>query len=902
MHPKRALIGLLKRLPNGDATGRHSPEPGAYQGWSPGGSVSTTARWYAVRLLSLAIVYWLVARLGLAVAVVHASASPVWAPAGIAVGALVVGGRKYWPGVFVGALAANVAIAGHWPSSILIAVGNTAEALIGAWAIGRWCGGKNAFDNVVHTVLFVALAAIVAPLSSSLVGVGSLAAFGLAPWSEFVTIWGTWYLGDALGIIVVAPAILLAHRWRDLANVPVPESIAYPLVLIFVGLLAFGPLRPESLQDVRLGALALPVIAWAAIRLGPLASAWSTLTLAVMAVIGNVGRTVGPVSSNANLAMLELQGLLGLVTLFGLSIAAVVHQRASAFAQLASANDRLEHLVEERTRKLRSAVRGLHEAQELAGLGSWNYNAETDLFSGSPWLHRTFDVATAAPLSKWTRHVQDVGDEPLVDMLRTHMSGDEPFAFATRVRIDGKIRHLQFTGTLLAGRGWHGTCQDISTAREAEAAARRLAVLVDANPLAIIAADADGVIETWNDAAEDLLGYSATEAIGKRLDFVVPPEDQAGLQELRARIMQGGHTAAFEGYRIHKDGTLIPVFLTLAPFEDPEDGALRLMAILRDRRPELAATEAADEARRIEHEMETMDQLTKLKSEFINMASHELRTPLTPIRVQLHLLKSGLLDQAGTERSLVVMERNMVRLSQLVEDVFAAARLQSGGFAVSTRMVDFAALLRDVVHTFDAQAQQHGLVLDVRIHGDTILQADPDRLTQVLFNLLGNAMKYAPEDSMLHVDLVGGIEQVRLAVEDEGPGVDDALRSRLFEPFGRLETDSKPGTGLGLYISKGIAELHGGRIRLAPSRFKHGARFEMVLPKNFKGNDATEKGPQEEETKEGKDEPLEPESEPRPEPRTGRRPAERPRRQTEPSARESRLAKWKAKSSKQSER
>ncbi len=790
-----------------------------------------SGRGYAMRLLLLAVVYWLTARLGLAFAVVNASASPVWAPAGIAIGVLVVGGMRYGPGVFVGALAANVAVAGHWPSSVLIAGGNTLEAVFGSWAVRRWCGGRQAFDKTATTALFVWWAALVAPLVSSLVGVVSLASFGLASWSGLGPVWATWYLGDATGIVVVAPAILLATQWRNLRWGSLWEAVAYPVVLVLVGLLAFGPLRPSGLVDVRLGALALPVVAWAAIRFGPLVASWSTLLLTGMAVAGSLAQTVGPTAGNPNVALLELQGLLGILTLFGLSVAAVVHERRLAFEALAASNMGLEALVEERTMRLRSAMRDLHEAQELAGLGSWTYNAGSHLFGGSPWLHRTFDVATAAPLDAWVRNVAADGDVSLPKALRGAMARGVPFSFSIRVRVGDRVRHLQFTGTPLPGRGWHGTCQDITVAKEAEAAARHLAVLVEANPLALVAATADGTIETWNGAAQDLFGYSAKEALGMKLDRLVPEADRGEIQGLRDRIMAGGGVVEMRCERLHKDGRLIPVHLTLAPFEDPEDGALRLMAILRDRRPELEAQRMVDEARRIEHELKALDHVTMLKSEFINMASHELRTPLTPIRVQLHLLKSGVLDEAGAMRSLVVMERNMVRLSDLVEDIFAAARLQSGGFAIHTREVEFASLVHDVVHTFEAQAHEHQVALDVRVRGFTSLQADPDRLTQVLFNLLGNALKYAPEGSTVHVDLVGGSQHVRLAVEDEGTGVPEALLERLFEPFGRMESDGKPGTGLGLYICKGIAELHGGRIRLAASRYGDGARFEVVLPR-----------------------------------------------------------------------
>ena len=163
------------------------------------------------RLLLISIVtliYFVVGKFGLMLASLHASASPVWPSAGIALAAILVLGYRLWPAIFVGAFLVNVTNAGDVATSLAIATGNTLEALAGAWLVIRFARGKNFCDRPQDVFKFALVAATSTIISPSF-GVTSLALAGFADWTHYGAIWLTWWLGDATGDLVFTPLVLL---------------------------------------------------------------------------------------------------------------------------------------------------------------------------------------------------------------------------------------------------------------------------------------------------------------------------------------------------------------------------------------------------------------------------------------------------------------------------------------------------------------------------------------------------------------------------------------------------------------------------------------------------------------------------------------------------------------------
>lgn len=234
-------------------------------------------------------------------------------------------------------------------------------------------------------------------------------------------------------------------------------------------------------------------------------------------------------------------------------------------------------------------------------------------------------------------------------------------------------------------------------------------------------------------------------------------------------------------------------------------------------------------------EVQRLAELDTFRTQFINTASHELRTPLTPLRAQLHVLR---LRRAPTytaeeKRSLDIMERNVVRLGQLVEDLLQVARYQAGRMVIERKPADVHSIAREAVDTFQDTAKGRGIQLDVRTSGDGACLVDAKRISQVVYNLLANALKFTPEGGKVRVTSAPVAGGVQLAVTDTGMGIRAEDLPKLFQPFSQVHLThiAHPGSGLGLYICRAIVDLHGGTILAFSPGLGKGVTMTMWLPR-----------------------------------------------------------------------
>src|SRR5438105_7606183 len=221
------------------------------------------ARWGTTPsvVFGLAAVYVLAGKLGLLLAFVHASATAVWPPTGIALAAFLLLGYRVWPGIFLGAFLVNLTMAGSIVTTLVIATGNTLEGLAGAYLVNRVAHGAHAFDRPLDVFKFVALAALACTTVSPFFRVTSLALGGYADWAEYERIWLTWWLGDAAGALIVAPVLLLWGQNPHVRWTPAQASEA-GLVLatvVLVGLAVFGGAFPAVIKTYLFPFLCIPV-------------------------------------------------------------------------------------------------------------------------------------------------------------------------------------------------------------------------------------------------------------------------------------------------------------------------------------------------------------------------------------------------------------------------------------------------------------------------------------------------------------------------------------------------------------------------------------------------------------------------------------------------------------------
>ena len=287
-------------------------------------------------VLGLAAIYLLAGKLGLLLAFVHASATAVWPPTGIALAAFLLLGYRVWPGIFLGAFLVNLTTAGSVATTLGIATGNTLEGLAGAYLVNRFAHGAHAFDRPQDVFKFAALAALASTTASPFFGVTSLALGGYADWAEYGRIWLTWWMGDAGGALIVAPVLLLWGQdprvhW-SLAQVKEVGLVLATLVL--VGLAVFGGVLPNAIETYSSALLCIPVLVWTAFRFGPRETATAMLLLAGIAIWGTLSG-FGPFArENQNESLLLLQSFMGVIPVMTLAVAAgVVEQRRAEAAR-----------------------------------------------------------------------------------------------------------------------------------------------------------------------------------------------------------------------------------------------------------------------------------------------------------------------------------------------------------------------------------------------------------------------------------------------------------------------------------------------------------------------------------------------------------------------------------------
>ena len=298
---------------------------------------------YIIELAAIAFIYFWLVKLGLTLASINASASPIWPATGFALAILLLRGYRVWPAIFVGAFLANVSSAGSNYTSAAIAIGNSLEGVVGAFLINRWSGGVRTFTTPARIVKF-ALISTAATAISPAIGVSSLSFAGYAEWAKFGPIFMTWWLGDLAGALVVAPVLVL---WAD-DQLPRPhpsEAIAIFVVAATIGLIAFSPIIEQTVNRTPLAFLAVAPLVWTALRRDLRDTATATLILAGFAVWGtSVGG--GPFSwAGFNESFV-------LLVMFIVSAAIPSLVLSAMAAELQNSHAMLERKVEERTHQL----------------------------------------------------------------------------------------------------------------------------------------------------------------------------------------------------------------------------------------------------------------------------------------------------------------------------------------------------------------------------------------------------------------------------------------------------------------------------------------------------------------------------------------------------------------------
>ena len=686
-------------------------------------------------MVALVLAYFVAGRLGLSLAFVNASTTAVWPPTGIALAAVLIVGPWIWPGIALGAFLVNLTTSGSFLASVGIASGNTIEALVGAHLVSRFANGTRAFERAPDVVRFAVLAGLIAPVVAATIGAASLLGAGLTTWAEWPRVWLTWWLGDAGGAVVIAPALILLVTTSQSVRGRVLELVLLAAALWALSTAIFGGGFSISTSNYALEYLAIPLLLWPAFHFGPRETAVCVLGLAAIAIWGTL-QGFGPFGrEDPNAALLLVQTFTGVAAVTSATLAALVDERrrlndqlesriASRTDELRNANDDLRAQIEARAHvdaELRASEARLLDAQAVAHVGSWEWDIASNAVWWSEELYRVYGVDRRSFTVSYQSFLERLHPDDRADLMAvvTHaVETGEPYQMEHRiVRPDGTVRTLAARGRVLR--------------------------------------DASGVPVRMLGTGQDI-----TER----------------------KVAEEHHRALLS---------------------------------------EQAARRQAEDANR-------------MKDQFLAMISHELRTPLNAVLGWTRMLTTGSLDESGRMKAVQVIERNAHAQARLIDDLLDVSRFVAGGVRLDRQSTDIVPVVRAVLDAVEPNAQSRHVRVEPRLTSDHVeVLADPERLQQIVWNLVANAVKFTPEGGHVEVGLLAAPPHVELRVTDTGLGIDPAHLKTVFEPFWQADstyTRAHGGLGLGLAIVRYLVEAHGGSVRAESLGEGQGASFVVSLP------------------------------------------------------------------------
>jgi len=358
--------------------------------------------------------------------------------------------------------------------------------------------------------------------------------------------------------------------------------------------------------------------------------------------------------------------------------------------------------------------------------------------------------------------------------------------------------------------------------------ARFLASIIESSDDAIVSKSLDGIIQSWNAAAERLFGYTAEQAVGRHISLVIPPERISEEDRIIASLKAGHRIDHFETERMRSDGSRVLVSLTISPIKDQDGqvvGASKIVRDITDRK------KAEAELRSLAANLSEAD---RRKNEFLAMLAHELRNPLAPISNAARALRMGGGDGEGLRSASEMLERQVKQMSRLVDDLLDVSRITLGRIELRRERIELAPVISHAVEAARALYRSMDHELTVTVSPVPMqLDADPARLTQAVGNLLSNACKFTDKGG--HVWLTVGREgdEVVIRVRDNGIGIAREHIPGLFDMFAQVDTSlerSRDGLGIGLTLVKTMVEMHGGTVHAHSDGPGRGSEFTIRLP------------------------------------------------------------------------
>ena len=862
-----------------------------------------------IAMAGAALIYFVAARLSLFLAVGNTHATSVWPPSGIALAVVLLWGYRMGPAVLLGAFAANVLTlkgAGLAPAqyvaiAFVTAFGNMLEGLTGAWFVKRFTGGDHPLDTLKDLFTFILLAAFVGTLISPSIGVGGFC-LASGSWAAFGRLWLTWWLGDAAGILIVSPLIIMLKKKMlpDFSPVRQAESFFVFLVAVGLSVAIFG-------WGYQIEYVIIPPILWLAIRSGRLYSAFAVLCVCAVAVFFTVRGAADLSGDAAQRSLLYLQTYIGVISIVALCLSVLMHELSEAGKLRAAAEKQMNDIIE----FLPDATLAIDQngfvlawnraMEELTGvykadmLGKDHYEYALPFFGERRpilidlVLHNG-SLTNPNTYEHFERLNNSLTAERYNEKLGRHLSGAASVLVDAEGRIAGAIesirditlrktveqdlqRHKEHLEEIVRERSAALTEANERLTRQIEALDRAQTALsesekkyrdlVESANSVILRWRPDGGVTFFNAYAQRFFGFTEAEILGKSILGTIVPIVESSGRDLKVLIDDivrhpEGHTFN-ENENIRKNGTKVWIAWTNKPIFDAAGTLQEILSVGNDITRRKAMEESLKKTlAELAVAKERAEAADRIKSAFLATMSHELRTPLNSIIGFTGIILQGLAGPLNAEqqKQMSMVKASAQHLLSLINDVLDISKIEAGQLQVHHEPFDLRAVIEKAVAVLKPAAEKKGLSLNV--HVATEVQkafGDQRRVEQVLLNLLTNAVKFTELGNVtLTADILpagnrpntGRADEpapvVRVRVTDTGIGIRPEDLRELFQPFRQIDTGlarKNEGTGLGLAICRRLAELMDGEIN-AQSDWGRGSTFEFILPLGGDHRDETE--------------------------------------------------------------
>jgi len=384
-------------------------------------------------------------------------------------------------------------------------------------------------------------------------------------------------------------------------------------------------------------------------------------------------------------------------------------------------------------------------------------------------------------------------------------------------------RWLEFKASPTEGAGLAMYFRDITERKRAEDELHRLASIIESSEDAVIGVDLNETITSWNQAAEKMYGYSASEILGQPVTRLLPPEIVGEESHILSTIRAGGVVRHFDTVRVTKSRQRIDVSLGVSAMRDAHGDLVGYSKIARDIGDRIRAERALREADR-------------RKDDFLALLGHELRNPLAGIVNGVEVLNQPGLAEGEAREVQAIIERQATHMTRLIDDLLDVSRIVRGKITLDIQRVDLTVIMQQAVADRAIVAEDNHLAVDTMTPAEPVwVDGDPVRLAQVVDNLVSNAIKFSDPQGRVVVTVRAepAAQQAILEVRDSGIGMTPPTIATLFEPFAQAQETlerSCGGLGLGLAVVKGLVELHRGTIKAHSEGTGHGSSFIVCLP------------------------------------------------------------------------